>query len=217
MCWFEAWSPNEDSREQAETNLAEVVSDYAAIGREVDRILGPQRGSKRLLRGELSRITARIHHLRTEIPGLERLLGRVNMRINSCAAPAASTPTAPQSPPTTTTTTSPPPAAPAVQVIQTAPALSEYMAPQPSLAMSPAQPQSVPLIDVSAQIRYQRFSGIGAAMTDSSAWLIYDQLTASRLALMQALFGAPGSQNSLGLPAIHLNFLRVRIGAPGSR
>ena len=42
-------------------------------------------------------------------------------------------------------------------------------------------------------------------MTNSSAWLIYDQLSpADRLALMQDLFGAAG---------IHLNFLRVPMGA----
>ena len=197
--------PERRLQQQAEANLVEAVSDYAARGREIEGILGPRHGSKRLLRDELSRIAARIHHLGTEISGLERLLGRVNVQISSCAAPAATTPTAPQSPPATTTTTSLPPAAPAVQVVQTAPGLSEYMAPQPSLAVSPAQPQGVPLIDVNEDIRYQRFAGIGAAMTDSSAWLIYEQLAASdRLRLLQDLFGASG---------IHLNFLRVPMAA----
>ena len=79
------------------------------------------------------------------------------------------------------------------------------MASQPSLAFSPAQPQGVPLIDLNEQLRYQRFSGLGAAMTDSSAWLIYDQLTPSdRLRLMQDLFATSG---------IHLNFLRVPMAA----
>jgi O-glycosyl hydrolase len=33
---------------------------------------------------------------------------------------------------------------------------------------------------------------------------------------MQALFGSPGTQNALGVPAIHLNFLRVPIAAGGA-
>ena len=60
-------------------------------------------------------------------------------------------------------------------------------------------------IDVDDSVRYQRFQGVGGAMTDSSAWLIYDELApADREALMDALFGAKG---------IRLNFLRVPIGA----
>ena len=31
-------------------------------------------------------------------------------------------------------------------------------------------------IDVDDSVRYQRFQGVGGAMTDSSAWLIYDEL-----------------------------------------
>src|SRR5207237_3871545 len=47
------------------------------------------------------------------------------------------------------------------------------------------------------------FTGVGAAMTDSSAWLIYDELDpATRGRLMDALFGPAG---------IHLNFVRVPI------
>ena len=60
-------------------------------------------------------------------------------------------------------------------------------------------------IAVDDSVRYQRFVGVGGAMTDSSAWLIYDELAAAdRNALMEALFGARG---------IRLNFLRVPIGA----
>jgi len=61
------------------------------------------------------------------------------------------------------------------------------------------------MIDINPHVRYQQFTGIGAAMTDSSAWLIYDQLSATdRLRLMQDLFGASG---------IHMNFLRVPMAA----
>jgi len=93
----------------------------------------------------------------------------------------------------------------AVSVVETDPALSRYLTPLPSLAFSPVQPTGVPVIDVNAQARYQQFAGLGAAMTDSSAWLIYDQISpVARLALMQDLFGSAG---------IRLNFLRVPMGA----
>jgi glucosylceramidase len=92
-----------------------------------------------------------------------------------------------------------------VQVVQTDPALSQLLAPQPSLALSPLQPQGVPVIGVNEQVRYQRFTGLGAAATDSSAWLIFNQISpVTRLALLQSLFGPAG---------IHLNFLRVPMAA----
>ena len=94
---------------------------------------------------------------------------------------------------------------PGVQVVQTDPAVSQDLSPQPGRAISTLQPRGLPVIDVNPKLRYQRFSGMGAAMTDSSAWLIYDQLTASdRVSLMQDLFGASG---------IRLNFLRIPMAA----
>jgi glucosylceramidase len=106
---------------------------------------------------------------------------------------------------------------PSVQVVQTAPGLSQYLALRPSLAMSPVKATGLPLIDVDDAVSYQRFSGVGAAMTDSSAWLLDYQLSADRrLALMQALFGNLGLPNAFGVPAIHLNFLRVAIGSSGA-
>ena len=106
---------------------------------------------------------------------------------------------------------------PGVQVTQTDVGFSQELSTQAGRAISTLQPQGLPVIDVNPQVRYQQFTGVGAAMTDSSAYLIYDELSpTSRLALLQALFGMPGSQNSLGLPAIRLNFLRVGIGAPGA-
>ncbi len=92
-----------------------------------------------------------------------------------------------------------------VQVVQTDPALSQLLAPQPSLSFSAVQPQGVPVIGISPQLRYQTFTGLGAAMTDSSAWLMFDQVSpVTRLALLQNLFGSAG---------IHLNFLRVPMAA----
>ena len=62
-----------------------------------------------------------------------------------------------------------------------------------------------PVIDVDAGVRYQTVNGFGAAMTDTSAWLIERHTAAaSRRRLMGELFGAGG---------IHLGFLRVPMGA----
>jgi glucosylceramidase len=53
--------------------------------------------------------------------------------------------------------------------------------------------------------RYQRVAGFGAAMTDTAAWLLQDQLSPkARLAVMSKLFGAGG---------IRLGFVRMPIGA----
>ena len=104
-----------------------------------------------------------------------------------------------------------------VQVVQTDTGFSQELSTQPGRAISTLVPQGLQVIDVNPLLRYQQFTGVGAALTDSSAWLIYDELSpTSRLALLQALFGEPGTANSLGLPAIHLNFLRIGIGAPGA-
>jgi glucosylceramidase len=61
------------------------------------------------------------------------------------------------------------------------------------------------VIAVNGKIRYQTMTGFGAAMTDSSAYLLQDQLTPEAHTIaMQALFGQSG---------IRLNFVRIPIGA----
>jgi glucosylceramidase len=66
-------------------------------------------------------------------------------------------------------------------------------------------PSSAPTIYVDETKRYQVIKGVGAAMTDSSAWLLYTQLPASaRNRVMTALFGRSGAT---------LAFLRVPMGA----
>jgi glucosylceramidase len=61
------------------------------------------------------------------------------------------------------------------------------------------------VINVNAGVRYQQVNGFGAAMTDTSAWLIEDETpVAARQTLMHELFGAGG---------IHLSFVRVPMGA----
>ena len=61
------------------------------------------------------------------------------------------------------------------------------------------------MIDIDDSVLYQRVEGFGAAMTDSSAWLIERRLPhATSAQLMSDVFGPDG---------LHLSFLRVPIGA----
>ena len=100
------------------------------------------------------------------------------------------------------------PAAPtsSVAVTQTSADLTQALSPRPRLRFSPTGALAgVPVINVDDTVTYQRFTGAGAAMTDSSAWLIWDELApAARDALMRELFSVSGA---------HLNFLRVPMGA----
>lgn len=92
-----------------------------------------------------------------------------------------------------------------VHVVQTTANLSESLTTLPDLEFGSAATRHEPLISVDAGIRYQSVRGFGAAMTDSSAWLIERRLSAStRQNLMKALFGGQG---------IGLNFLKVPMGA----
>ncbi len=95
-----------------------------------------------------------------------------------------------------------------VEIVQTNAQLSQRMTP-----LADAEFETVPratasagrVISVDASVRYQRLRGFGAAMTDTSAWLIETRTSAAaRAALMGELFGAQG---------IRLNFLRVPMGA----
>lgn len=132
-------------------------------------------------------------------------------RLAACTVPASA------APPTTTTTATdttagetptPVPPSPPISVVQTDAALSQQLTPQPGLSFASAPPAGDQVIDVNDQLGYQRFGGVGAALTDSAAWLIYDELSpADRTTLMQELFGSSG---------IHLNFLRIAMGASGA-
>jgi glucosylceramidase len=149
------------------------------------------RAQKLMLANAFRATTGGIAHLRSEIAALGGLTAQLNTLARSWV--------------------------PSVQAVQTDPGLSQYLALRPSLAMSPIQAPGLPVIDVDDSVRYQQFTGVGAAMTDSSAWLLDYELPADRrLALMQALFGNLGLPNALGVPAIHLNFLRVAIGSSGA-
>jgi glucosylceramidase len=79
------------------------------------------------------------------------------------------------------------------------------MAPQDDLAITRGGHAPADItIDVTE--RYQSMVGFGAAMTDSSAWLVHNRMDAAqRRALMQELYGPP--------PNLNLNMMRVTIGS----
>ena len=82
--------------------------------------------------------------------------------------------------------------------------LHEALSPMPPVSFAAVNP-TVPMIAVSDGTRYQQITGFGAAMTDTSAWLLYDELSiVARGEAMSALFGPDG---------IGLNYVRVPIGA----
>jgi glucosylceramidase len=96
------------------------------------------------------------------------------------------------------------PSAQAVQVTLTTTNMYHALTAMSPLTFGRRRPR-LPLISVNDAIRYQQVQGFGAALTDSSAWLLYDQLSAAaRAQVLRALFGSSG---------IDLNFVRVPIAA----
>ncbi len=107
--------------------------------------------------------------------------------------------------PTTTGPVPTPRSGPRVHVTLTTSNLSEALTAMPKVAFGTVSTGGVPVITVNDSVRYQQVNGFGAAMTDSSAWLLYTKLSpAARSVVIDNLFGAQG---------IHLNFLRVPMGA----
>lgn len=92
-----------------------------------------------------------------------------------------------------------------VEIVVTSATMNQALTRLSDTPVGPAPPAGVPLIHVNDAVRYQRVGGVGAAMSDSSAWLIHDQLgPAARNSLMKSLFGSSG---------LGLNFIRVPMGA----
>ena len=179
-------APELSRQQRARTQLRTTIR-----GAALRKQTAASRSQKVALADAFRATAAGVAHLRGEIAALGGLTAQLNTLIRSWT--------------------------PSVEVVQTDPGLSQYLALRPSLAMSPVKAPGLPVIDVDDTVRYQQFSGVGAAMTDSSAWLLDYELPADRrLALMQALFGTLGQANALGVPAIHLNFLRVAIGSSGA-
>jgi glucosylceramidase len=97
---------------------------------------------------------------------------------------------------------------PSVAVTQTSGNLSQALTPLAGLHFRHGSPPSgVRVISIDDTRRFQTMQGFGAAMTDSSAWLVWEKLSAhARAALMRALF-APGPAG------IGISYMRVPIGA----
>jgi glucosylceramidase len=92
-----------------------------------------------------------------------------------------------------------------VAVAQTTADLSQRLSTLPSLEFAATPAANEPVISINAAIRYQTVHGFGAAMTDSSAWLIERGLSpTARQTLMSELFGSSG---------IGLDFVKVAMGA----
>src|SRR5689334_17116999 len=96
----------------------------------------------------------------------------------------------------------------AVSVTQTNADLSQALTNLPQLRFRPGSPaRGLRVVTVDDTRRFQTMQGFGAAMTDTSAWLIWDKLTPGRRSrLMQQLF-APGPAG------IGISYVRVPIGA----
>jgi glucosylceramidase len=91
------------------------------------------------------------------------------------------------------------------QIIETTQDLSHALTTMPSQAFTATPAPGASVIKVDASIHYQTMMGFGAAMTDSSAWLLYDELTPqARAATMAALFSPQG---------IDLNYVRIPMAA----
>ncbi len=92
-----------------------------------------------------------------------------------------------------------------VEVTQTSSRLRQYLKRLPDLRFGTRPPAGVPVIRVDDNVRYQHVVGVGGALTDTSAWLLHDELSpAARTRALDALFGPDG---------IRLGVVRVPIGA----
>ncbi|EIM01709.1 MULTISPECIES: glycoside hydrolase family 30 protein [Rhodanobacter] len=79
------------------------------------------------------------------------------------------------------------------------------LARQPDIEPSAGEPSSADVV-VDIDRKYQSIVGFGAALTDSSAWLLQNRLNApQRAALLRELFGPP--------PGLNFNMTRLTIGA----
>src|SRR6204780_37873 len=102
------------------------------------------------------------------------------------------------------TKTTPP--GPTVQIVETTGDQTMLLQPQPSVSFASGGSLSSLVITVDASTQYQQMDGVGGSLTDSSAWLIWNELSASQqTTLMQQLF-SPSS-------GIGISFLRQPMGA----
>lgn len=92
-----------------------------------------------------------------------------------------------------------------VHVVQTTATLAQRMKRLPDIRMVRGRVRAPRVVQVRDGIRYQTITGFGATLTDSSAWLIHNELSATTgNKLMRRLFSSNG---------LHLNFIRLPMGA----
>ena len=95
---------------------------------------------------------------------------------------------------------------PTVQVVETTGDQTMLLQSQPSVTFGTGGTSSNLVITVDPTTQYQQMDGVGGSLTDSSAWLIWNKLTASQqTTLMQQLFSPTGG--------IGISFLRQPMGA----
>ncbi len=91
-------------------------------------------------------------------------------------------------------------------VVETTGDQSKLMAPQAQAAFGTGGTQNSPTINVNPATQYQPIEGFGASLTDSSAWVIWNDLDSSQqTTLMQSLFSPTAG--------IGLSLLRQPMGA----
>lgn len=98
------------------------------------------------------------------------------------------------------------PTGPNAQVVVTTGDQAMLLQPGPTVTFGTGGSQSSPVITVNEATQYQTMDGFGASLTDSSAWVIWNDLDSSQqAALMQQLFSPTAG--------IGLSFLRQPMGA----
>jgi glucosylceramidase len=104
------------------------------------------------------------------------------------------------------TETAPTTSGPTVQIVETTGDRTMLLQPQPSVSFATAaNPRSL-VVTVDNTTHYQQMDGFGGSLTDSSAWLIWNKLSAAQqTTLMQQLFSASSG--------IGISFLRQPMGA----
>lgn len=99
------------------------------------------------------------------------------------------------------------PTGPNVQVVVTTGDQAKLLQPEPTVTFGTGGSQNSQVITVNEATRYQPIDGFGASFTDSSAWVIWNDLNSSQqAALMQQLFSSTAG--------IGLSFLRQPMGPP---
>jgi glucosylceramidase len=137
----------------------------------------------------------------TGAPGRLRTMSRLFLLLSNCTAclVLSSCPGSSGS----TKTTQP---GPTVQIVETTGDQTMLLQSQPSVAFASGGTAGSLVITVDASTQYQQMDGVGGSLTDSSAWLIWNELSASQqTTLMQQLF-SPSS-------GIGISFLRQPMGA----